>query len=108
MTAPARWILAEDTGMVVRPTSTYLAMLPDGPLIILDEVASKILTHALATPAAEVTVAVAGAFGVDPTEVAQAVQSSLDRLAHLGLIRLDNDSGDDRVSEADGSAIGAE
>jgi len=39
--------LAPDTGMVLRDGLTYLASLPDGPILVLDSVASLVLDCAL-------------------------------------------------------------
>ena len=49
-TPPDRWVLAPDTGFVERGGLTYLAALPDGPIVVLDAVASVILQIALDLP----------------------------------------------------------
>ncbi|HOA59085.1 MAG TPA: hypothetical protein PKI09_13950, partial [Dermatophilaceae bacterium] len=73
MTHQQHWELAHDTGIVERNGLTYLAALPDGPIVVLDAVASVVLQVALDVSADDVTSEVAAAYGKVPTEVDAAV-----------------------------------
>lgn len=87
MTSGPGWSLAQDTGIVERPDSTYLAVLPDGPIVVLDEVSSVILRVALAEAANDVAAKVAAAYGVSLEKVASDVSDFLAGLERGGLIR---------------------
>ena len=84
---PDRWELAPDTGFVERDELTYLAGLPDGPIVVLDAVAGVILQIALDVPADKVTAEVAAAYGKVPTEVDAAVSECLSGLERARLLR---------------------
>lgn len=92
-TPPDRWVLAPDTGFVERGGLTYLAALPDGPIVVLDAVASVILQIALNLPADEVTAEVAAAYAKEPDEVDEAVRGCLSGLASDGLLRRESAPG---------------
>ncbi len=82
------WQLCEHVGVVRREGMTYLADFPDGPILVLDAVASVILEAALAVPAVELSAAVAAAYDIDVTEVDDAVRGCLADLAGQGLVVL--------------------
>lgn len=87
MTQPQRWELTPDTAFVERDGLTYLAALPDGPIVVLDQVAGLILSIALEVPVGEITAAVAAAYAKEPGEVEAAVGDCLSGLAAAGLLR---------------------
>jgi len=79
--------LAPDTGMVLRDGPTYLASLPDGPILVLDSVASLVLDCALDPDVVDTAVAVAAAYQVPVADVRTAVEACLAHLGQLGLFR---------------------
>ena len=87
MTAELRWVLAEDAAVAEDAGYTYLAALPDGPIVVLDTVAGVILQIALDVPADKVTAEVAAAYGKVPTEVDAAVSECLSGLERARLLR---------------------
>jgi hypothetical protein len=87
VTQPQRWELTPDTAFVERDGLIYLAALPDGPIVVLDQVASLILTIALEVPIPEVIAEVASAYAKGPGEVDEAVGECLSGLAAAGLLR---------------------
>ncbi len=87
MTHQEQWELAPDTGVIERNGLTYLAALPDGPIVVLDPVASTILQVALDVSADDVTAEVAAAYGKAPAEIDAAVSECLSGLERAGLLR---------------------
>ena len=87
MTDQQHWELAPDTGVIERNGLTYLGALPDGPIVVLDPVASTILQVALDVPTDDVTAEVAAAYGKAPMEVDAAVSECLSGLERAGLLR---------------------
>lgn len=87
---PSRWALVEPAGIVERDGLTYVASLPDGPIVVLDAVATSILAIALDESADEVIEAVAAAYGMPPGEVEAEVRDVLRRLEADRVIRLDH------------------
>ncbi|MBK7271866.1 MAG: hypothetical protein IPI13_01400 [Actinomycetales bacterium] len=87
MTHQQHWELAHDTGIVERNGLTYLAALPDGPIVVLDAVASVVLQVALDVSADDVTSEVAAAYGKAPAEVDAAVSECLSGLERARLLR---------------------
>lgn len=82
------WVLAGQTGVVSRDGLTYLAALPGGPILVLNEVSSVILECALDADASEVVANVAAAYLVSEDEVRTAVTECLKDLEHHGLVFL--------------------
>ena len=60
MTHQQHWELAHDTGIVERNGLTYLAALPDGPIVVLDAVARGVSQVPLDRTAEAVTLGGAG------------------------------------------------
>lgn len=81
------WALAPDTGLVERDGLSYLAPLPDGPILVLEASASLILDCALDPVVEDTPAAVAAAYDVPVGQVRGAVEECLADLERRGLIR---------------------
>ncbi|REJ08018.1 hypothetical protein DY023_01780 [Microbacterium bovistercoris] len=78
--------LAPDTGAVEQDGIVYVAALPDGPILVLDEVPAAIWATAQEMPAEEVARHLADLTGEDLSAVQPGVTAFLDDLVRRGLL----------------------
>lgn len=65
----------------------YAAVLPSGPIVVLDGIAGLIWSEACAGPASSVVDRVAAATGTAPDQIRMDVERFLTELVALGLLR---------------------
>ncbi len=87
MTAAAGWVVPEHVGIVETVAATFVAALPDGPLLVLDERADLIWRTAPQTStSAQLAAEVAAAYGLDVAVVAADVTDCVCELVAAGVL----------------------
>lgn len=79
---PASRLAVERQGDIV-----FLARLPDGPIIVLEDIAAAIWTEACSIDGGVVADRVAARMGRDAAEIAPVVERFIDELIDRGLLR---------------------
>jgi len=80
------WRIGPDIAVVERDGVAYLAVLPDGPILVLDPVATVVWDVARAAPAERLAAGVAEAFGMPVAAVAPHAERIVGELVSAGVL----------------------